>query len=280
MAFGMNSFDKMSCMYAEQYYNALIELLDTILVFPKKMLKTMLDNIDVIKKTIYDAYMEQLELLLKRLDEYLDLKKPTRLIDCDQFLRCKVLIQGYVDDIRETLDPVVIAGMSVEEIFRRFVCGNGLNDMYENVKNDIRRWLDEALDDMLNNDAVQYIEDKIIELIREYEDFLNQPIKNYFPPFPAMFDLSFPFAKHGMGIDSDKMNIYDLIDFMNVFMGCVFDMCSLVASAKNKMRDVKSSLKIDSLQHRYVYDKNTTELINAKRKMEETLKWAKLQLAD
>jgi len=281
MAYGVPSYANLSCSYAERYYKELVSLIDAIIIFPKESLRIMLENIDTIKTTIYDAYAEQVDELLKKLDEYLDLKDPSKVLDCDQLMHCKILVQGYVDKIKDSLRRQFpeVDGMDAFDIFRRFVCGNGLSDMYADFKRDLKAYILTNVEALLNNDAVLWIESKVRKMIRDYEDLLMSPIDSYFPPFSTMFNLAFPFAETGMGLDATKMNIYDLLDFMDVFMGCVFEGCSLVESARNKSKDVRTKLKIDPIDRRYVYDKKTLELVNAKMKMQQTLEDMRLKLA-
>ena len=258
----MSAFDYVACATVESSYRAYTSLLDQIIEFPLLMLKYLRNIIKMMKATVYSPLLSTYEYLEELLDKLLNFPEPGDLQNdfCDALLKCEFLYKSLLpptnnggDTWPDLLDSNV--RLSGYDYFKKYLCGSGFGDFFAKIKEALITEVTKIIDSIMGtvDKGFAFIDESISKARDSYTNFLNAPIKSYFSLFPTAWSLILIFNWVPESVfDPNTASILDLIDLIELFGECVFSVCDLSVTVKNKIEDMNSKLRIVRSTKRYL----------------------------
>lgn len=252
------SVDYLFCSQAETAYRTFIDIIETVLSFPTAILNTIRNSIKQIEVLIFRKLLQTFEYLEDLINSCI--KTPANLDDvtgefCTAILNCEFLYKSLLpapETNGKYKDPISGDDVSAYEWIKRSVCGYGLSGYITYMKGLYTSAINEFVDELSGVLGFNYVKDKVQEYIESYNDYLRKPIKEYYSSFPAVFNVSFGWANTNKELDPETANIFDLIDFLNLFANCVFSVCDLSSSVANKITDIERKLSVSFKSRKYI----------------------------
>lgn len=250
--------DTLICAELYRTYSQLITLIDQLIVFPSAALAVLRNAIKQIETVIYKNIMASYDDLVGAVEKLLEM--PDSLDDltddlCELLLKCDIMVRSTV--------PANTGSYDSYEWFKTFVCANGFQTYLDKLRQNVKGFVLDMIDSLMGMTGLEYVRTKIEEIIRQYNDFIKQPIKDYFPPFPASFKLIFPWVINDNVFDPDKGNIFDLMEFLKNYAECIFEACDFSVCVYNKIADVEDKLKYDTTTGEYIPNDTEIDMIAA-----------------
>ena len=256
----MSAFDYVACATVESSYRAYTSLLDQIIEYPLLMLKYLRNVIKMMKATVYSPLLSTYEYLEELLDKLLNFPDPGDLQNdfCDALLKCEFLYKSVLPPTSTPgswTDPLTGDQLTGYDYFKKYMCGSGFGDFFANIKAALLAEVALIIDSIMGtvDKGFAFIDESISKARDAYTNFLNAPIKSYFSLFPTTWNFLYIFNWVDKSVfDPDTASILDLIDLIELFGECVFSVCDLSVTVKNKIEDINSKLRIVRLTKRYL----------------------------
>lgn len=253
-------FDYLACAQAEAAYKAFVSVIDQIVEFPLAILKFLRNTIKMLESTAYKNIEDFFENLLDLFDKFLEFPdSPDDLTDdfCESLLNCEFLYKSMLPASTDGTyyDLITQEYVSGYEWFRRNICTHGLGAYIDELKAMARDNINSIIDSIEGTigKGFKYINGIIDDLTAEYTEFLNKPITDYFPFFDTLWRNIFIFNwVEKSEFDPKTASILDVINLLNLFGKCVFSVCDLSVSVKNKIADIESKLSVSIESKQYV----------------------------
>lgn len=266
------SMDSLICADLYRSYSQLIILIDQLIAFPQAALGVLRNTIKQIEVVIYNNLLATFDDLVQAVEQYLDM--PESLDDitddlCELMIKCDIVVRSAVPASTEPLDKY--------EWFKQYVCANGFQTFINDLRQKVKGFILDMIDSLLNNTGLVFIRDMIQNLIDDYNNFLKQPIKDYFPAFPTSFLLIFPWVQNDNVFDPDKGNIFDLMEFLKNYAECIFEACDFSVCVYNKIADVENKLSYDPTTKEYLPKSIEIDMVSAEIRMKRQINaWLEL----
>jgi hypothetical protein len=282
MAF--SQMESLACAQLQGSYTALMQLIDFLLSFYSRLLTALRNALKRIEVFVYNEIVKNINNLVNLAKRYEVLPKDiSELKDdaCQALLACEALFIGFTYTkypSGNVTDPITGQPMTPYEFFKKYACGNGIDGLIDFSANTLKGFIDTAKA-FVDENAINKMEQLINNSIQDYEDFLRKPIDdilgdvsslfdNY---FSTAFDVIFPWAEVGYGFKSQTANIFDLIDFMNAFAGCAFELCDLSTSVYNKINDIEKKCSVSAASRSYEPNQSEVTMLSNTQSLKDSI---------
>ena len=253
------SFDYLACAQVESAYTAFVNFLDEVIKFPLAVLKALKNVIKRMEATVFKSIQDLYNYIEKLLEDIINTPPlnsgPNAF--CDAWLKCEFLFKSQLPASvnGQYFEPISGEFVSGAEWFKRTVCGGGFAAYYEKALNDAKTLVAEQIDILFNKagEGFKKINELVSEARRKYTDFINAPISIYWSSFPTVWSFLgiFNWVPEDQ-FDPETASLLDVIDLLELFGECVFSVCDLSVTVKNKIADLKKKLQIDARTNNYV----------------------------
>lgn len=231
----MLSPSAMFCTMLEQQYAAIVAQIDLLIQFPATALSMLNSNISRLFAVTYNVIeaailaLEQQLLNILGLD---DIDQGNVSSWCSIAQECEALIDLLVDS--GLLASILPSGVSVSDVlnnyekWEKYVCKDGLGDLIDG-------WIDDALQTIY--DQIMSLRDRLLGALG-----IDELIDKYLQAV-------------------EESGIYDLLDQLDKFAQCAFEICDYVSTASNSSEDTLERLSMEKQGAGYVFV--TTPLIES-----------------
>lgn len=269
------SFDYLACAQVEAAYNAFVSLLDQIIEFPLALLKALRNWIKMLEANTFSSIANFFEQLINLFNNYLQFPGLDDITDdfCEALLKCEFLYKSMLPESTdgEYLDVISGEYVSGYEWFRRNICTYGLGGYIDELSQNAIDTMNNLIDSI--DTGFNYINQTINNLVEGYNEFINKPITDYFPLFDDLWSALIIFNWIDKDVfDPKTASLLDVINLLDLFGQCVFSVCDLSVTVKNKIEDIGDKLSISTSTGQYVPNNTQIKMKTKEKEMAAKIK--------
>ena len=266
------------CAWVEFAYQAFTKMIDWCLTFMDTQLRAIISSINaiyaILVKQMREAVDTITDIITKCIDAYtpqfsdddLNWLNNLRTSLCEMMRKCEFLYRTIILKNKqpdgkwldfttlESIDPPEFAEMTDGYAwFEKIVCNFSLKDLIQQAGEMTKQTLQEMMDKYIMGDGTRglsWARTKAEQLWEKYDELIHQPLDKTIPfhMFSKFWKSIFGWIpEEGMGIETNpkKMNIFDLMDLLDMLANCAFSICNFVSSVMTYKQDKKTKMYID-----------------------------------